>query len=154
MLGSDPIEVFATLEVVAKLVQLVSLLLYLGANGCALAWSSLTSAPLWCWLVMVAYVALGQALNFTTYAAIGKVGVYYGFKFGQSVPWCYGFPFNTGLRHPQYLGVVFTLWGGLLMLLSEELAIAGIPLMVMAWSLMYVVMCKMEESGDNDSKDE
>lgn len=34
------------------------------------------------------------------------------------MPWCYGFPFNTGLRHPQYLGVVLTLFGTLPMLMS------------------------------------
>jgi hypothetical protein len=28
-----------------------------------------------------------QILNYGTYQALGKVGVYYGFKFGIDVPW-------------------------------------------------------------------
>ena len=43
-------------------------------------------------------------------------------RLGRTVPWCHGFPFNTGLRHPQYLGVVLTLFGALplVMRLSEN----------------------------------
>ena len=39
-------------------------------------------------------------------------------RLGRTVPWCYGFPFNTGLRHPQYLGVVLTLFGALPLVMS------------------------------------
>jgi len=148
-LGDDPVEVFATLEIVAKVIQGGSLVAYLGTSGLAAAWASLVSAPLVCWAGLAVFVAMGQALNFATYAAIGKVGVYYGFKFGRTVPWCYGFPFNTGLRHPQYLGVVLTLWGALLVLICDNLAAVGIPQLVFAWGAMYVVMCIMEQSGDN-----
>lgn len=46
------------------------------------------------------------------------------------MPWCHGFPFNTGLRHPQYLGVVLTLYGALPLLMSKELLQLGLPQLV------------------------
>jgi len=150
ILGNDPVEVFSNLEVLAKLIQAAALALLLGSAGVSAAMASVASAPWWCWATLFFLVGAGQGLNFATYAAIGKAGVYYGFKFGRTVPWCHGFPFNTGLRHPQYLGVVLTLWGGLLLLLCQDLSAAGIPQLVFAWAGMYIVMCAMEESGDND----
>jgi len=36
---------------------------------------------------------------------------------------CDGFPFNTGLRHPQYVGVALTLLGGATALLGAEAAL-------------------------------
>lgn len=150
-LGSHPVDVFAALEVVAKLVQLAALVVFLGSSGLAAALSAATSAPGWCWGTLAVSVGAGQALNFATYKAIGNAGVYYGFKLGRTVPWCYGFPFTSGLRHPQYVGVVLTLWGALTVLVCEELAALGLPQMVMAWGLMYVGTSAMEQAGDNDS---
>ncbi|CAE8689459.1 unnamed protein product [Polarella glacialis] len=151
-LGSGPVDVFASLEVPAKLVQGGSLLCFLGPVGRAAALSAITSAPMWCWAAFGALVAAGQALNFATYNAIGNAGVYYGFKFGVTVPWCYGFPFNSGLRHPQYTGVVLTLCGALPVLLSDETARKGLPQAIVAWAAMYSLMSAMEQAGDNDEK--
>ena len=39
-------------------------------------------------------VGMGVLLNWAIYRAIGKKGVYYGFKLGRPVPWCEGFPFS------------------------------------------------------------
>jgi len=152
-LGSHPVDVFSKLEVVAKLLQGASLLALLGLSGCKAAAATIVVAPTWCWAVLILFVVVGQTLNFSMYQAIGNAGVYYGFKLGSTVPWCYGFPFNVGLRHPQYVGVVFTLWGGLTLLLSDELAQLGLPQAVIVWGCMYGFMCAMEQAGDNDKAD-
>ena len=46
-------------------------------------------------------IFLGQLLNMAIYKAIGKNGVYYGYKLGRPVPWCTTFPFNAFTAHPQ-----------------------------------------------------
>ena len=83
------------------------------------------------------------------YAAIGNDGVYYGFKLGRSVPWCTSFPFNVHLRHPQYVGVVLTLLGGLAVLMTPELVSNGLVPAGLAWASMYIIMAIMEELSDN-----
>jgi hypothetical protein len=149
-LGDHPVDVFASLEVVAKLVQAASILLFLGGSGRAALLAAIMAAPLWCWLTCVLLVALGQVLNVAMYSAIGNAGVYYGFKLGRTVPWAYGFPFNVGLRHPQYVGVVLTLLGGLTVVMSKDLALLALPQAVIVWSAMYAGMSAMEQVGDND----
>ncbi|CAK9089382.1 unnamed protein product [Durusdinium trenchii] len=150
ILGGHPVDVFASLEVVAKIIQGCSLLAFLGSSGRAAAWQAISAAPGWCWAAGGVLVAAGQALNVATYNAIGNAGVYYGFKLGRTVPWCYGFPFNTGLRHPQYLGVVLTLFGTLPMLMSKEMLQMGLPQLVLTWGSMYGIMSAMEQAGDNE----
>mmetsp|Transcript_160908 Transcript_160908/g.283531 ORF Transcript_160908/g.283531 Transcript_160908/m.283531 type:complete len:230 (+) Transcript_160908:69-758(+) len=153
MLGSHPVDVFASLEVVAKLVQGASLLLFLGPTLCGEAVAAVLASPLWCWVAAAGLAGLGQTLNVAMYQAIGNAGVYYGFKLGRTVPWAYGFPFNVGLRHPQYVGVVLTLWGLLTLLLCEPLAIVGLPQAVVVWGSMYAIMSAMEQAGDNDKSE-
>jgi methylene-fatty-acyl-phospholipid synthase len=55
-------------------------------------------------------IVIGQALNFSVFYRLGKIGVFYGTKFGYAVPWCQQFPFSL-LRHPQYVGAVISIWG-------------------------------------------
>ncbi|OLQ06672.1 Solute carrier family 35 member F3 [Symbiodinium microadriaticum] len=152
LLGSHPVDVFASLEVVAKLVQAGSVGMFLGPSGRSALWEAARTAPAWCWAVFAGLLAAGQALNAATYNAIGNAGVYYGFKLGRTVPWCHGFPFNTGLRHPQYLGVVLTLFGALPVVVTRELTQLGLPHLVLVWGSMYGVMSAMEQAGDNDDK--
>ena len=71
------------------------------------------------WLLAAPLIVCGQFLNYSVYKAIGKAGVYYGFKLGEHIPWYTGFPFNV-VSHPQYTGVVMTWWGILILL-------AGVP---------------------------
>lgn len=92
VMGSHPVDVFASLEVVAKLLQGGSLLAFLGHSagtetphvrgsaGRTAAWDAMLKSPGWCWATCGALVAAGQALNVATYNAIGNAGVYYGFK--------------------------------------------------------------------------
>jgi phosphatidyl-N-methylethanolamine N-methyltransferase len=53
---------------------------------------------------------IGQSLSFSVFHRLGKIGVFYGNKFGYSIPWCDKFPFSV-LSHPQYVGAVITVWG-------------------------------------------
>jgi protein-S-isoprenylcysteine O-methyltransferase Ste14 len=89
-------------------------------------------------------LAGGQILNAATYRALGKAGVYYGFKLGRTVPWCTGFPFNTPIRHPQYTGSVLTIWGAAIAVYTPEHWQAGLHVMVFAWTLFYVITSFIE----------
>jgi methylene-fatty-acyl-phospholipid synthase len=57
-----------------------------------------------------ALLIAGQILNFSVFRRLGKIGVFYGNKFGHEIPWCREFPFSL-LKHPQYVGTVFSIWG-------------------------------------------
>ena len=56
-------------------------------------------------------ILIGQILNFAVYYKIGIIGVYYGNKFGYNLPWITTFPFNIGIKNPQYIGCILTLCG-------------------------------------------
>jgi len=60
-------------------------------------------------------LASGQVLNALVFRRLGREGVFYGVRFGRSVPWVEGFPFST-LAHPQYVGAVLSVWGLFLVL--------------------------------------
>ena len=55
-------------------------------------------------------ILAGQVLNVSVFYRLGKVGVYYGVRFGHEVPWCRAFPFSL-LKHSQYVGAVLSIWG-------------------------------------------
>lgn len=57
-----------------------------------------------------ALIIAGQILNFSVFYRLGKVGVFYGNKFGYQIPWCQAFPFSL-LKHPQYVGTLLSIWG-------------------------------------------
>jgi methylene-fatty-acyl-phospholipid synthase len=82
--------------------------------GVFLAWygyfgdGSIASA--WPVAVGLGIILVGQVLNFSVFFRLGKVGVYYGVRFGHEVPWCRDCPFSL-LRHPQYVGAVMSIWG-------------------------------------------
>ncbi|KAJ1463282.1 hypothetical protein M885DRAFT_556994 [Pelagophyceae sp. CCMP2097] len=150
-LGRHPVAVFAAGELLFKVWQWGCVLALLGGSPAPL-WRAAADAPNWTKVYGLALAGAGQVLNGAMYAAIGNDGVYYGFKLGRAVPWCHAFPFNVGLRHPQYVGVVLTLLGLLSVFQSQELAEAGMAMLIVGWSLMYVYMSLMEELGDNDKK--
>jgi methylene-fatty-acyl-phospholipid synthase len=52
----------------------------------------------------------GQALNASVFYRLGRIGVFYGNKFGYSVPWSRKFPFSV-FEHPQYAGASLSIWG-------------------------------------------
>jgi methylene-fatty-acyl-phospholipid synthase len=57
-----------------------------------------------------ALIVVGQILNFSVFRRLGKIGVFYGNKFGYEIPWCREFPFSL-LKHPQYVGTLLSIWG-------------------------------------------
>jgi hypothetical protein len=95
----------------------------------------------------------GQLLNAAIYRAIGRDGVYYGFKLGRPVPWSTAFPFNAGFRHPQYVGGYATQLGVLLVLASPATLSAGLLYLAAWWGLCYVATSLVEASGDNDGEE-
>ena len=81
----------------------------------------------WCWLygngslvppgegplslaLGAALVGIGQILNCSVFYRLGKVGVFYGNKFGYRTRWVRKFPFSC-LKHPQYVGALLSIWG-------------------------------------------
>ncbi len=83
-------------------------------------------------------------MNVAAIQAIGKVGIYYGFKLGHSVPWFTGFPFNL-VPHPQYVGSVMTVWGTLLLMGTPVHWAAGMQLIGTVWTLCYVASGAIEQ---------
>ncbi|MGE0679469.1 MAG: methyltransferase [Candidatus Binatia bacterium] len=57
-----------------------------------------------------ALIVVGQILNFGVFHRLGKVGVFYGNRFGYELPWRREFPFSL-FKHPQYVGVLLSIWG-------------------------------------------
>lgn len=55
-------------------------------------------------------IVFGQILNLSVFYRLGKVGVFYGNRFGHQIPWCQRFPFSW-FKHPQYMGVLLSIWG-------------------------------------------
>jgi hypothetical protein len=89
------------------------------------------------WLVTLALFGYGQSLNAGIFAAIGHVGVYYGFKLGHKVPWVTGWPFDT-VAHPQYVGSVLSVWA-LIALLWGQLPGSSLLALGLYWTALYVV---------------
>jgi methylene-fatty-acyl-phospholipid synthase len=57
-----------------------------------------------------ALLVAGQALNASVFYRLGRIGVFYGNKFGYDVGWCSRFPFSL-FAHPQYAGALLSIWG-------------------------------------------
>ena len=98
------------------------------------------------WVTGLQLILFGQLLNFSIYDAIGKNGVYYGNKFGISIPWCTSFPFNVFTAHPQYCGAVMTVLGAIVLFTTEAHAKAGIFWVGIIQTLLYVYMAFVEST--------
>jgi len=164
LLGTSPIGVFQTLVLLFKLVQELVLIGYvayvLGADLTEPASIYGVLKPLVLGFaadvprVATAAVLIlaGQTLNAGIYAAIGKNGVYYGFKLGAIVPWVSGFPFNLGFRHPQYVGGTLSQYAFFALLSSPATQAAGLLPLLLWWTTNYALVSWMEASfGDNDA---
>tara|TARA_B100000497_G_scaffold12826_1_gene14656 strand:- start:188 stop:520 length:333 start_codon:yes stop_codon:yes gene_type:complete len=56
-------------------------------------------------------LTIGQTLNTAVYYKLGLIGVYYGDRLGYQLPYIITFPYNIGIKNPQYVGCVLTLCG-------------------------------------------
>lgn len=70
-------------------------------------------------------LAFGQHLNYKVYELLGVDGVYYGARFGKSIPWVTSYPYSA-MQDPQYVGCIFSLLG---------VAALGLPLELVIWWL-------------------
>lgn len=143
LLGDHPVTVFSHSLVVGKSAQLMAVAWYFQPTL-----ATLTDASPLTIGAAAACLAMGQLLNLAIYKAIGADGVYYGFKLGREVPWCTDFPFNAGVRHPQYIGAMLA-YTGLFLLLGGGAPSAALSLLVLEAGL-YAFTSLMEEAGDND----
>ena len=55
-------------------------------------------------------IVTGQVFNIGVFFRLGNNGVFYGNRFGCTIPWVKEFPFSL-LKHPQYVGAVLSIWG-------------------------------------------
>mmetsp|Transcript_27804 Transcript_27804/g.54637 ORF Transcript_27804/g.54637 Transcript_27804/m.54637 type:complete len:227 (-) Transcript_27804:66-746(-) len=161
LLGSNAVEVMEKLVLGLKAVQLGSVLAWcewglLPACGAAVAAGNsavihaITSASPARWLLGLGLLLPGQALNIGIYRAIGSDGVYYGCKLGRPVPWASGFPFNLGLRHPQYVGAMLS-WSGVFALLAATPSTAmPLGVVLLGWVGLYRASAIHEASSDVD----
>mmetsp|Transcript_37328 Transcript_37328/g.94140 ORF Transcript_37328/g.94140 Transcript_37328/m.94140 type:complete len:193 (-) Transcript_37328:500-1078(-) len=140
--GKDSVDAFALAGLIGKLVQFQAVALWVWCvrpTGLCLDLSSVTLTH---WLLFLALVAVGQALNVGIYKAIGTNGVYYGFKLGKTVPWYTGFPFNV-VSHPQYVGSALSVWGFAALLHTQipSASLASNPIIWMSsyWTGLYIV---------------
>ena len=106
--------------------------------------ATLCAATPFQWSLAIPMFVFGQLLNFSVYRAIGKVGVYYGFKLGMEVPWVTGFPFNV-VRHPQYTGATLSWWAAIILMAEGpgliESGLFGLAAAVLATCVPPVKAC-------------
>eukprot|EP00929_Paragymnodinium_shiwhaense_P115907 TRINITY_DN85079_c0_g1_i1.p1 TRINITY_DN85079_c0_g1~~TRINITY_DN85079_c0_g1_i1.p1 ORF type:complete len:219 (-),score=22.60 TRINITY_DN85079_c0_g1_i1:258-914(-) len=160
VLGANAVEVFGKLVLAVKSLQIGTVLSwcewgllpavgFMAPNGGLAIARAITSAAPARLALGCSFLAAGQSLNLGIYNAIGKDGVYYGFKMGRPVPWATGFPFNLGLRHPQYVGSMLS-WTGLFTLLAATSTTAApFAAVLSVWTTFYCATSWHEASGDN-----
>lgn len=149
MRQSNPIKVYAGISVSMKLLQVgLMLLIALYYKGATLFISDLyqTSWKRWCVTLMLG--TMGQFLNATVYYQIGIDGVYYGCKLGKEIPWNTNFPFNLGMRHPQYMGAILSWWGLFNSVMSPLLIEEGYMFLCVMTGLSYLVVAIVEEAPE------
>uniref|UniRef100_A0A7S2J3R7 phosphatidyl-N-methylethanolamine N-methyltransferase n=1 Tax=Haptolina brevifila TaxID=156173 RepID=A0A7S2J3R7_9EUKA len=150
LLGDHPVDIFHHLVIFLKaLQQLAAATLFAGGSMTTLV-SMIAATSATEWGVMMVLMAVGQLLNAAIYKAIGKDGVYFGFKLGRHVPWSTAFPFNAGFRHPQYVGATLSQLAVLLPLATPAGIEAGLAPLAAFWIVAYAATSYMEASGDND----
>uniref|UniRef100_A0A7S1RWR3 phosphatidyl-N-methylethanolamine N-methyltransferase n=1 Tax=Alexandrium catenella TaxID=2925 RepID=A0A7S1RWR3_ALECA len=164
LLGEHAVEVMQKLVLGLKAIQLASLLAWCefgllpvcGAVSGPSRWlvvQAIRSAAPARWILGLGLLLPGQALNVGVYRSIGADGVYYGVKLGRPVPWASGFPFNVGLRHPQYVGAMCS-WAGLCALLAATpSAAAPLGAVLLLWGGFYTASAVHEASSDADVVD-
>ncbi len=138
-----PVDVVVALFYVSKVLQMGGLASWYYYTA---PWANMFEISAFQWVTGLQLILFGQLLNFSIYDAIGKNGVYYGNKFGVSIPWCTGFPFNVFTAHPQYCGAVATVFGVIVLLATEAHANAGIFAVGIIQALLYMYMALVEST--------
>lgn len=104
----DPVRALELLFYVFKVLQIGVVAAWCLYFGRLYGWPSNLFGP--AGLAAVLLLVVGQVLNVAVFLRLGRLGVFYGNRFGHHIPWRTGFPFAL-LRHPQYVGAALTVWG-------------------------------------------
>jgi methylene-fatty-acyl-phospholipid synthase len=88
-------------------------------------------------------IAVGQVLVLATFHRLGRIGVFFGDRFGYQLGRCREFPFSL-LAHPQYVGTVLTIWGLFLALRFPHDDWYALPLIE---TLYYAAATRLESPG-------
>jgi len=150
-LGFDPVDLFSHACISLKFVQLAAVLFWWASTqeaGLSSLPAVVMSQSSYALTAFAVATVAAQGLNIPVYSQLGNNGVYYGFKLGKTVPWCYGFPFNTGLRHPQYLGGTMFVWGMAHLLITSSSVADGLFLLPIGVTIMYMCISMVEQVGD------
>lgn len=107
-LGTDAIGLLRALFYAFKLVQIAVFLSWCYAAGDGRIWPATVSVV--ALGVAAPLIVGGQILNAGVFYCLGPTGVFYGTKFGHSLPRSQAFPFSL-LAHPQYVGTTMSIWG-------------------------------------------
>jgi methylene-fatty-acyl-phospholipid synthase len=103
-----PVAVVERLFYLFKLLQAVVVVGWCFLAGDGSLWP--TARDPWVLGAAGAAILAGQVLTTAVFWRLGRVGVFYGDRFGHEVARCEAFPFSL-LAHPQYVGAVLTIWG-------------------------------------------
>jgi methylene-fatty-acyl-phospholipid synthase len=104
----DPVHAVRVLFVAFKMLQAAVFVVWCGPFSLAVvAPARLATYPP---MLGLALIAAGQFLSSAVFYRLGRVGVFYGRRFGRDVPWSPDFPFSL-CDHPQYVGAVMSIWG-------------------------------------------
>lgn len=92
----EPVEWFSGIAVALNCAQIAAVLAFLitSRRFSASVLASLWAAQPWR-AVALPLFAGGLVFKVSIFQAIGKKGVYYGAKFGHTIPWVHGFPFSV-----------------------------------------------------------
>eukprot|EP00040_Diaphanoeca_grandis_P001526 m.18755 g.18755 ORF g.18755 m.18755 type:complete len:233 (+) comp12189_c1_seq1:173-871(+) len=99
-------------------------------------------------LLVFASLIAGQALNLSVYNVLGVNGVNYGRQMDRPIPWIEGFPFNTGTRHPQYIGCVVA-WLSLFTLITPTEHYGQLVVSCWATCVSYYFSGELEVEADS-----
>jgi methylene-fatty-acyl-phospholipid synthase len=91
-----------------KLLQVSVFIWWCTLHGSELMWPE-AGGP-YARIIGGALMLVGQFLNASVFRRLGRVGVFYGTRFGHRVRWSTEFPFSV-LKHPQYVGALLSIWG-------------------------------------------
>jgi|SRR5215468_165323 len=103
-----PLDVMERACTFFKLLQAAVFILWCTLPGHELMYSEL--GRMVARLAGITMMLVGQFLNYSVFRRLGRVGVFYGNRFGHRVQWCTEFPFSV-LTHPQYVGALLSIWG-------------------------------------------
>ena len=103
-----PVDVLGRLFIGFKLLQAAVFIGWCWYFGSGSLWPS--NAHLGALGAGFALIIAGQTLNVSVFYRLGKIGVFYGDRFGHKVTWCREFPFSL-CKHPQYAGTLLSIWG-------------------------------------------